>query len=95
MPKTVKRLYKTFGLTAAIALSSWTCYESYMAVKTLRRPLNLNVLSHRKCEFIYIQHDYFRQPVQDFLNELFKEETKIYAFLYNLRRKLTFTKVFN
>lgn len=47
----------------------------------------------RRCEYIYVPHDYFREPVKDFLNELFQEETMIYSVLYNLKKRFTFTKV--
>lgn len=82
-----------FAVSGASALAlGFVVYDSYRCVQRLRKPLNTKFLSQR-CEYIYIPHDYFREPVKDFLNELFGEETFIYSVLYNLKRKLTFTKV--
>ena len=78
------------GVSAATL--GFVIYDSYRCVQRLRKPLNTNFLT-RRCEYIYIPHDYFREPVKDFLNELFQEETFIYSLLYNLKKKLTFTKV--
>lgn len=82
-----------FVLTSASAITlSYAIYDSYRCVQRLRKPLSTKFLS-RRCEFIYIPRDFFREPVKDFLNEFFREETRIYSFLYNLKRTLTFTKV--
>lgn len=67
-------------------------HDGYKCAQRLRKPLSTNFLNKR-CEFIYIPHDYFREPVKDFLNKLFQEETLIYSVLYNLKKRLTFTKV--
>lgn len=89
MPKIANRWYGILGASAVIGIS---VFESYKCIKRLRRPLNIKFMN-RRCEYIYIPHDYFREPVKDFLNELFQEETMIYSILYNLKRKLTFTNV--
>lgn len=91
MPKHLQ-LKKCCGIIGASAALGLIVYESYKCAKILRKPLNTNFMS-RRCEFIYIKHDYFREPVRDFLNELFQEETLIYSVLYNLKKKFTFTKV--
>lgn len=80
------------AVLGASAVFGLVAYDSYRCVQRLRKPLNTNFLN-RRCEFIYIPHNYLREPVKDFLNEFFEEETMIYSVLYNLKKKLTFTKV--
>jgi hypothetical protein len=87
----VKKCCVLLGVSAAVG---FTAYDSYKCVKILRKPLNTGFLNKSgRCEIIYIKHDYFREPVKDFLNEFFEEETLIYSLIYNIKRKLTFTKV--
>lgn len=48
----------------------------------------------KRSEFIYIKHDFFRDPVKDVFNEFFQDdEPKINGFLYNMRKKLKLTKL--
>lgn len=79
------------GASAVLGLA---VYDGIKCVQLLRKPLNTNFLN-RRCEYIYIPHNYLREPVKDFLNEFFEEETMIYSALYNMKKKLTFTKVNN
>ncbi|CRL02310.1 CLUMA_CG015381, isoform A [Clunio marinus] len=90
MPKHIKRWCG--GILGASTLIGLAFYDSYRCVQRLRRPLNTNFLTKR-CEYIYIKHNYLREPVKDILNELFQEETMIYSVLYNIKKKLTFTKI--
>lgn len=90
-----KMMSKRIKLAATgVTVIAFGCvvYDGYRCVQRLRKPLNTNFLN-RRSEYIFINHDYFREPVKDFLNELFQEETLIYSILYNLKKKLTFTKV--
>lgn len=89
MPKHVKRWCGLLGASTVLGLA---IYDGYHCVKRLRKPLNTKFMT-RRCEYIYLPHDYFREPVKDFLNKLFQEETMIYSALYNLKKRLTFTKV--
>jgi hypothetical protein len=89
-----KNILKWSGISVFIGSSAsiaWTCHDIN---RRLRKPLSTNFLSSR-AEFIYIPHNFFNEPVRDFLNEFFEEETKIYSFLYNVKKMLTFTKVKN
>lgn len=88
MSKRLKFAVKGLGC----AVLGCVIYDVNRCIKRLRKPLSTNFMN-RRCEFIYIKHDYFREPVKDFLNKLFQEETRIYSVLYNLKKKLTFTKV--
>lgn len=88
---TSQRVKLVVGCLGTVVLG-FAAYDGYRLVQRLRKPLSTNFLNKR-CEFIYIPHDYFREPVKDLLNELFQEETLIYSVLYNLKKKLTFTKV--
>ena len=90
----LKTLIKWSGLSVALGTTSMVVWTSYDINQRLRKPLSTNFLNSR-AEFIFIPHNYFQEPVADFLNELFEEETKIYSFLYNIKKKLTFTKVIN
>lgn len=90
----LKNLFKWSGISVAIGTSSLVVWTSYDINRRLRKPLSTNFLSSR-AEFIYIPHNFLQEPVRDFLNEFFEEETKIYSFLYNVKKKLTFTKVPN
>lgn len=88
MSKRVKLVAGCIG-TVVLGLA---VYDGSLCVQRLRKPLSTNFLNKR-CEFIYISHDYFREPVKDLLNKLFQEETLIYSILYNIKKRLTFTKV--
>ena len=77
---------------SATILTSWAIYESYQINQKMRKPLNTKFLD-RRCQFIYIDRNYLREPVKDFMTEIFHEETLIHSFLYNIKKKLTFTKV--
>lgn len=87
------RILKLCSVLSGGILISYTFYETSEVYKFLRKPLNTNCLFSNRSEWIYIKHNYLRDPVRDFLNEFFEEETKIYSFLYNLRKRMTFTKV--
>jgi len=89
----IKYILKWTGIIGGSTLISWTLYEGCETYKLLRKPLNTNCLGLNSSKFIYLKHNFLREPVRDFLNEFFEEETKIYSFLYNLKAKLTFTKV--
>lgn len=89
MPIYVRRLCGILGASTVLGLA---IYDSYRCLGRLRKPLNTKFMT-RRCEYIYVPHDFFREPVKDFLNELFQEETMIYSVLYNLKKRLTFTKV--
>lgn len=85
--------YAIIGSSALLA--TWAIYDGYQAVQKLRKPLNSSFLS-RKSEFIYISRDYFREPVKDLLTSsrsTFDEESLIATFLYNVKNRLSFTKV--
>lgn len=88
-----KTLFKLCSVLGGSSFLSWTIWESYQAYKFLRKPLNTRCMFGNRAEWIYIKHNYLREPVRDFLNEFFEEETKIYSFLYNLKKSMTFTKV--
>lgn len=88
----LKNILKWSGLSVFIGSTASLVWTSHDISARLRKPLSTNFLSS-KSEFIFIQHNYFQEPVRDFLNEFFEEETKIYSFLYNVKKKLTFTKV--
>lgn len=88
MSKRVKLV--ALGATAVLGIAA--VYDGIKLVEKLRQPLNTRLLE-KHCEYIYIKHNYFREPVKDFLNEFFQEETLIYSIIYNLKRKLIFTKV--
>lgn len=87
------KILKLCSVLSGGILISYTVYESNEVYKFLRKPLNTNCLFSNRSEWIYIKHNYLRDPVRDLLNEFFEEETKIYSFLYNLRKRMTFTKV--
>lgn len=89
---TMSKRAKLIFVSATTVLGGLAFYDSYKCYKRLRKPLNSNCLFPKR-EFIYITHDYFREPIKDFLNKFFEEETLIYSMLYNLKKKLTFTKV--
>lgn len=83
---------KLVALGAAAVVGIAAVYDCIKLEEKLRKPLSINFMS-RKCEYIYLKHNYLREPVKDFLNEFFPEETMIHSVLYNIKRKLTFTKV--
>jgi hypothetical protein len=87
----VKSWIKWSGVSVLIASTSTMVWTSYDLNRRLRKELT-NDFKNR-AEFIYIPRDFTREPVRDILNEFFEEETKIYSFLYNIKRSLTFTKV--
>lgn len=91
MTNNLKRAIQITGI-ASVALLT---YEIYSSIESIKGLVNTRVLEKRpSCCYIYIKHDYFREPVKDFLTELgFREETLLYSFLHNIKRKLTFTKV--
>lgn len=89
----LKYILKWCSILGGSTFISWTIYETVEAYNFLRKPLNTNCLFSNKSEWIYIKHNFLREPVRDFLNEFFEEETKIYSFLYNLKKSMTFTKV--
>lgn len=75
-------------------------YSTYQTLHILRKPLNTNCLAHKRSEYIYLKHDYFRAPVKDIMNELFQDEPKIIStadkinsFLYAIKKKVTLTKL--
>jgi len=86
-------ILKWCSLISGSSFISYTVYEYSEACRVLRKPLNTNCLFDNRSEWIYIKHNYLREPVRDLLNEFFEEETKIYSFLYNLKKRMTFTKV--
>lgn len=92
MKPRVKNILKWCGAIGSTSLIAWTIYESIETYRVLRKPLSTNCCN-KKVEWVYVKHNYLREPFRDFLNEFFREETKIYSFLYNLKKKLTFTKV--
>lgn len=87
----VKNILKWSGISVAIGSTTGIVWTSYDINRRLRKPLK-NCLGNR-AEYIFLKHNYFQEPVRDFLNEFFEEETKIYSFLYNVKKMLTFTKV--
>lgn len=92
MASNLKRALQVTGI-ASVALLTYEVISSIEAIKGL---VNVRVLDRRPSCYIYIKHDPFREPVKDFLAEIgFREETLIYSFLHNIKRKLTFTKVRN
>jgi hypothetical protein len=86
-------ILKWSSIITGSSFISYTFYQYSEASKFLRKPLNTKCLFGNRSEWIYIKHNYLREPVRDLLNELFEEETKIYSFLYNLKKRLTFSKV--
>lgn len=88
MSKRVKLI--VLGATAVVV--GVVAFESLQTIKVLRKPLDTKVLERRQ-KFIYIDRNYFREPVKDFMTEMFQEETLLHTLLYNVKRKLSFTKV--
>jgi hypothetical protein len=88
----VKFILKWSTVISSSAILTYTLYEANDCIERLRKPLNTNFL-FKKCEFIYIDHNYLREPVKDLWNEFFEEEAAIYSYFNNLKRKFSFTKV--
>lgn len=87
------RVKKYLGIVGTSAIFGLVLNESINCVQRIRKPLNLRVLDKRSDCYIYIKRDYFREPVKDIFLEIFQEETLLYNLLYNIKKKLTFTKV--
>lgn len=90
----MSRRVKYIVIGGSTLLATWAIYDGYQTVQKLRKPLNSSFLS-RKSEFIYISRDYFREPVKDLLTTSSSSysESLIDTFLYNVKNKLSFTKV--
>lgn len=91
----MSRRGKYLIIGSSALLTTWAIYDGYQCIQKLRKPLNSGVLS-RKSEFIYISRDYFREPVRDLFTtsgSTFDDESLIATFIYNVKKKLSFTKV--
>lgn len=91
----MSRRVKYLIIGSSALLTTWAIYDGYQLVQKLRKPLNSGVLS-RKSEFIYISRDYFREPVRDLFTSsgsTFDDESLVATFIYNVTKKLSFTKV--